>query len=125
MHEDAERLLAGLVARITCWHKREGWAVSRLTHDDLVDRQRHSGDHNFLHLWGGDTDWVLRWGGSRSVPATDVARALTHDIIGVTGASYVSTGADQAEVRLGKARLVLEVHQVSYARYFDSLRQIP
>lgn len=122
MHEDAVFLLAGLMARVSCRSEQEGWAVGYLFRDDLPDRRwgGHDG-RQFVHLWGGDAEWVLRWGGSGSVPPADVARALTHEFIGMSGATHVIKEPDRAEVRLGRARLLLEHHVVSESAYLDRL----
>ncbi|MBA8926818.1 hypothetical protein BC739_004024 [Kutzneria viridogrisea] len=118
IHADAEYLLAGVTARLTCWHKQEGWAVSRLVHDDIAHRGRDKDYWPFLHLWGEGTEWVLRWGGLGSVPPADVAHALTHEIVGLKGARAVVKGANQSEVRFGKARLVLERPRTEYSDLF-------
>ncbi|MGW4394942.1 hypothetical protein ACWEHA_06590 [Amycolatopsis nivea] len=119
IHEDAKVLLAGLVARITCWSGGEGWAVSRLVHDDLADREQGKGGWTFSHLWGGDTDWVLRWGGFSAVPVADVARALTHEAIGIAGATARTIADDIVEVRLRNAKLRLELHRAAISDLFD------
>lgn len=122
MHEDAVSLLAGLVARLSCWSEQERWAVGYLVHDDLPGRDWDGGGTcSFVHLWGGDTEWVLRWGGHGSVPPADVARALTHEFIGITGATHVVKRSDRAEVHLGRARLILEHHKLSLSAYLDHL----
>ena len=119
MHDDAKALLAGLVARTTCWSSSEGWAVSRLLHDDLADRNQDNGGYTFSHLWGRDTDWVLRWSGFGAVPAADVARALTHETIGITGATARTITDDIVEVHLHNAKLRLELHRASISQLFD------
>jgi hypothetical protein len=113
MHPDAECLLAGLTARLTCWHKEQRWAVSRLVHDDIAGRQFDCEGWTFLHLWGEDAEWILRWSGYGSVPAADVARAFTHEIVGLPKATAEVRTADRAELRLGRATLVLERHHTA------------
>ncbi|MEV0544142.1 hypothetical protein [Nocardia salmonicida] len=110
IHHDSEVLLAGLLSRLWLSSKREGWAVSGLTSDALRRWEKHDHEYGdeFVYLWGSDSDWVLRWGGLGSVPAVDVARALTHEVVGIDGAHALHRGVDRSEVRLGRARLVLE-----------------
>ncbi|WP_216916596.1 hypothetical protein [Nocardia noduli] len=105
IHEDAGTLLAGLTTRLWLANRSEGWAVSGLIRDTLG---RDQGDQPpYLYLWGRDREWVLRWGGRNSVPAGDVARALTHPTVGIRGATTRRT-ADQVCVSLGQATLHLE-----------------
>ncbi|MEU8898975.1 hypothetical protein [Nocardia sp. NPDC048505] len=111
MHPDSERLLAGLVSRVWLSSKREGWAVSGLTWDALgrsFEPFETQPDFHFRYLWGSGTEWLLRWSGWGSVPTADVARALTHDHVGLEGARAVHDGPNRSVVRLGHARLVLE-----------------
>ncbi|MGW4248288.1 hypothetical protein [Nocardia sp. NPDC004722] len=111
MHPDSERLLAGLVARLWASSQREGWTVSGLTWDALgrmFESPSAGPDFHFRYLWGSGTEWILRWGGLASVPAADVAQALTHRNIGIEGAHVVHHGSNRSEVRLGDAALVLE-----------------
>ncbi len=113
MHPDSERLLAGLVSRLWLSSRQEGWAVPGLTWDALMRLYKPVGarpDLHFRYLWGSGTEWLLRWGGLASVPAVDVAQALTHRVVGIHGAEAVHHGANRSEVRYGQARLVLECH---------------
>ncbi|MFE3983093.1 hypothetical protein ACFXPR_01290 [Nocardia tengchongensis] len=116
MDPDSERLLAGLVSRLWLSSRREGWAVSGLTWDALARFHKPSGgrpDFHFRYLWGSGAEWILRWGGLQSVPAADVARALTHVAIGIEGAYAIHRGPHRSEVHLGQARLVLECHSAA------------
>jgi hypothetical protein len=107
MHDDAEVLLAGLVARLWTWSEPEQWAVSGLIWDDLR-RTCHPQDDDILYLWGHGADWVIRWGGDTAVPPSDVARAMTHELIGIEGATPTFIDEHHAEVRYGRATLRLE-----------------
>lgn len=114
MSDDSVCLLAGLVARLSCWSEQENWSVGFLFEDDIQGRNwGGSRSGSFVHLWGGGNEWVLRWGGGNAVPPTDVARALTHEFIGMEGVTQVEDGSNRAEIRLGRARLKLEFHKVS------------
>ncbi|MGY1984137.1 hypothetical protein [Nocardia gipuzkoensis] len=105
---DAETLLAGLTARLWISSPPEGWAVSALV-DDPLRRERYDVD-DFVYLWGHGADWVLRWGGWHPVPASDVATALTHPLVGIVGAAAAQSRPDSAKVTLGRATLHLERH---------------
>ncbi|NUS43495.1 MAG: hypothetical protein HOQ24_07400 [Mycobacteriaceae bacterium] len=122
MHLDSEQLLAGLVSRLWVSSKREKWAVSGLTWDVLGRTLESSSSFesptadlgiHFRYLWGSGTEWLLRWGGEGSVPAADVARALTHRNIGIEGAQAAHLGPYRSEVRLGKATLALECSSIT------------
>lgn len=108
MHPDSERLLSGLVTRLWLFSKSEGWAVSGLVWNNIPWKRIDDDGYSFTYLWGDGIDWVLRWGGSGSVPVADVARALVHEQVGIEGASSFRVNANRWEVRLGAAKIVLE-----------------
>jgi len=116
--DDAAALLAGLVARMSCQSRGEGWAVSRLLHDSLGNRDHYNGSYSFTHLWGSGNNWVMRWSGYGAVPAADVARALTHKSVGINGATAKTVTADVKEVRFRNATLRLEVHRADISEMF-------
>ncbi|MDT8916081.1 hypothetical protein [Amycolatopsis sp. PS_44_ISF1] len=120
MQKDTVDLLAGLVARLTCQSDKEGWAVGWLVRDPMSRPFREQSGSDFTQLWGGEHHWTLRWGGYGAVPARDVARALTHPIIGILDARATKSTETHAEVRLRKARLTLEVHDILISEYFPS-----
>ncbi|WP_370934544.1 hypothetical protein [Amycolatopsis sp. cg13] len=124
MGEDAVDLLAGLVARLTCRSDDEGWAVGWLVSDPMQRAFREQSWFDFIQLWGGQDLWTLQWGGYGSVPASDVARVLTHPVIGVLGAHTTKANETRAEVRLRKARLTLELHDIPTSKHFASANRI-
>lgn len=111
MTEDAERLLAGLLSRLYLHCPTERWAVGALI-DDPLRRPRPKGSaFGFTYCWGHGRDWVVRWGGGRhAVPVEDVARALTHPVVGLAKATIGRHEQDRAEVCFGDATLHLERH---------------
>ncbi|WP_329072776.1 hypothetical protein [Amycolatopsis sp. NBC_01480] len=120
MRVDTVDLLAGLVARLTCQSEEEGWAVGWLVRDPIPRRFREQSEFDFTQLWGGEDHWTLRWGGYGAVPASDVARALTHPVIGILDARATKSSETRAEVRLRKACLTLEVHDIPASEYLAS-----
>lgn len=122
MHENAVDLLAGLVARLTCHNDDDGWAFGWMIRDPILRPFREDSDFDFIQLWGNGAEWTLRWGGCRSVPASDVAHALTHPYIGIPCARITHSGETRAKVTLGKASLSLEVHDISISEYFSGTK---
>ncbi|SDU44475.1 hypothetical protein [Amycolatopsis keratiniphila] len=123
MSEDAMDLLAGLVARLTCRHEEEQWAVGWLISDPIPRPYHQQSGFDFIQLWGSQDHWTLQWGGSGSVPASDVARALTHPVVGILGARATRSGETRAEVHLRKACLTLEVHHAPRSEYLARANQ--
>jgi hypothetical protein len=112
MSNDAERLLAGLASRLWTRSEAERWGVGGLVWYPF-QRGIGTGSEQFTYLWGRGNDWVLRWGGPSSTPASHVAKALTHEVIGIQGAMVLARSARQALVQLGEARLRLEFRYVN------------
>ncbi|MGW2665143.1 hypothetical protein ACWCW7_29670 [Nocardia tengchongensis] len=111
MTEDAERLLAGLVSRLYLHSPTERWAVGALIDDPLRRPRPKASPFGFTYCWGRGRDWVVRWGGGRhAVPAEDVARALTHPVVGLAKATIGRQERDRADVYFGDATLRLERH---------------
>ncbi|MEU5536148.1 hypothetical protein [Streptomyces sp. NPDC020362] len=107
MTPDAEVLLAGLVSRCALEDRQERWATSwswdplgRLGLSEELRRSRH-GERR---LWGGRNTWELTWSGY-PWPA-DLARALTHPVVGVTGAT-LHQHRGTCEVTYGSAVLTI------------------
>ncbi|MFE3193919.1 hypothetical protein ACFXHA_33295 [Nocardia sp. NPDC059240] len=123
MSEDAERLLAALVSRLHLHSRTEKWAVGALIDDPIRRPRQPTSPWKFTYCWGHDRDWVVRWGGGlHAVPAADVARALTHPLVGLATAVAVRQEQDRAEVHFGDARLRLERHFPSGRAPFGGAR---
>ncbi|RMI28440.1 hypothetical protein EBN03_29895 [Nocardia stercoris] len=123
MTSDVQILLSGLLARMRLAHPDKKWAVRELIwgRENRPDQDAGS----FTYCWGTGDEWVVRWGGRSSVPATDVAQALTDPFAGVEGATARHFGSDRCEVRLGSARLRLEHRDVERGWEYDQLGMRP
>ncbi|MGW6699777.1 hypothetical protein [Nocardia sp. NPDC055049] len=107
VHPDAEVLLAAVTSRLSLSCRAEGWSVDALVWRSTAKVPDSVWIDPHIHCWGTATDWVLRWGGSYARPASDIAQALTHPVVGLAGA-WAEIGVDRSIVYFGEASLVVE-----------------
>lgn len=114
MTADARRLVAGLVPRYTMEDPAGHWATS-WDGDPLRRMADRTAERHPLRegvqrrLWGAGDFWELQWSGYPY--PEDLATALTHPMVGVSGAR-ASRHRDSYEVTLGNAVLELRPWRV-------------
>ncbi|MEU7051527.1 hypothetical protein [Streptomyces eurythermus] len=107
MSQEACRLVAGVLCRITTSDPNGRWAIGNWFYDPLerpgwLDSPRRPG---YRRLYGGGDSWELDW---ESVPyPEDLAAALTDPVIGIPGAERRPTADDGLTISLGSATLRL------------------
>ncbi|MFF0481804.1 hypothetical protein [Streptomyces sp. NPDC004435] len=103
--EDAQRLLAGVLTRITARDPHRCWAIGNWFYDPLTRPGWLDMDHRQHRTLRGRGDhWVLSWG---AIPyASDLVASVTDPVIGIAGAGRERDGGDTV-ITLGTASLRL------------------
>ncbi|MFC9735269.1 hypothetical protein ACFWGM_36865 [Streptomyces roseolus] len=103
--EDAQRLLAGVLTRVTARDPHRSWAIGNWFYDPLTRPGWLDMNHRqYRTLLGRGDHWVLSWG---AIPyESDLVAALTDPVVGIAGAGRERDSGDTV-VTLGGATLRL------------------